>query len=189
MKNSFFPALVSPLLYSYKNNVLSFTLAFFFMVILQASSCKKGGKCEEALNVNQSSIEVIFKDQNSGKYLYSEVNPLYNKDSLKIFDPLGNSLVLLTSLSTIPGTSSRYWRINFGNVYNQQTDANSFDIEICKYFVVKYSYNESDTIKTCFKSIKTECGSVFETLKVFNKDLLLVTVNNETFTEITIQKN
>jgi len=162
---------------------------FIIITIFSFGSCRKGGKCEEPLNVNQSSIEVIFKDEATGRYLYSEVNPIYNKDSIKVFDPSGAQLFLLFSTDLIPGTSSGYWRVNFGNIYNDLTDSHSFDTEICKSFVVKYTYNETDTITTCFKSKKTRCGSVFESLKVYHKSKLLTTVNNQTFAEITITKN
>ncbi len=142
-------------------------------IILTGSSCRKGGKCEEPFNVNQSEIVVTFKDQATGKYLYSEINPLYNKDSLKVFEPNGNNLIILKVLRINTTTLVEYWDLSFGNIYNQQTDGAAFDSEICKTFLVKYKYNETDTIKACFKAKKTECGSVFETLKVYHNGLLL----------------
>ncbi len=157
--------------------------------ILTFSSCKKGGNCEEALTINQSDIAVTFKDQATGKYLYSEINPLYNKDSLKVFDPNGNSLIVLRKLSINPGTFVEYWELGFGSIYDPQLDAAAFNSEICKNFLVKYKYNESDTIKTCFKARKTKCGSVFETLKVYYKGQLLGTSTNKTGIDIIITKN
>ena len=68
-----------------------------------------------------------LKDRSTGRYLYTEFTPLYNKGSLKIFDPAGNSLFLLYSQNLIPNTSNAYWVINFGNIYIQQMDANSFN--------------------------------------------------------------
>jgi hypothetical protein len=68
-------------------------------------------------------------------------------------------------------------------------DANSFNTEICKNYIIKYSYNEFDTVQVCFKSKNTECGSVFETLKIYQRGLLLDSVKNTTDTEITIIKN
>ncbi len=161
--------------------------ALLFTLII--TGCSKTPKCEEHFNVNQSEIVVAFKDQATGKYLYSEVNPLYNKDSLKVFEPNGNSFIISSGLNQIPNTSNRYWDLSFGNIYNQSTDANSFDSEICKNYIVKYKHNETDTIKACFKAKKTECGSVFETLKVYYKGQLVGSVTNTTIIAITINKN
>jgi len=161
---------------------------FIIITLFSFGSCRKGGRCEQAPNVNQSEIVVAFKDKTTGRYLYAEVSPLYNKDSLKVFDENGNSLILLYALNQIPNTSSRYWDISFGNIYNSQTDGNSFNSELCKNFIVKYKYNETDTIKACFKSKKTECGSVFETLKVFHKGLLVGSVSSKTGINIIINK-
>lgn len=134
------------------------------------SSCKKGGRCEGAYNIkNQSEVVVTFIDQTTGKYLYSEMNPLYDKNSLKVIDPLGNSLIILSDLNQIPNTYHRYYGLSFGNIYNNSTDEISFNSEICKNYIVKYSFNESDTIQVCFKAQKTRCGSKFETIKVYHK--------------------
>ncbi|HEV8285012.1 MAG TPA: hypothetical protein VGQ09_11925 [Chitinophagaceae bacterium] len=166
-------------------------LIFFCSIILISLiiySCRKGGRCEQALNVTQSEIAVTFKDSATNKYLYSEINPLYNKDSFKVFDPKGNSLVILFASNQIPNTSDGYFVLSFGNIYDQQTDAASFNSELCKDVVVQYKYNERDTIRACFKSKTTKCGSVFETLKVYNRGKLLTTVLNNTFADITVIK-
>ena len=151
--------------------------------------CRKGGRCETPLNVNQSEAVVTFKDINSGNYLYREVGPVYNIDSLKILDENNQSLILLKDLDLIPNSSSRYWSVSFGPIYNTQTDAESFNSELCKDYVVKYSYNETDTLKICFKSKKTRCGSVFETLKVYQKEKLIGTETNNTGILVTILKD
>ena len=162
--------------------LLTFTILLFY-------SCNKVPTCETPLNVNQSSLEVIFKDKASGNYLYSETNSLFNKDSLIVSNQLGNPLYLLYSLREIPNTSNRFQRINFGSLYNSQTDEYSFNIEICKKFFIRYSFNKFDTIETCFKSKKTTCGSVFEILKIYNKGTLISTEYDQTDSQITIFKN
>jgi hypothetical protein len=167
----------------------SLTCASFFIIVFSNSSCRKNGKCDNAPNVNQSEVVVAFKNKSTGKYLYAEVNPLYNKDSLKIYDENNNRLVILSDLDLIPNTSSRYWGISFGNIFNPQTDANSFNIELCRNFIVKYTYNETDTIKVCFKSKKTECGSVFEILKVYYKGQLIGMETNTTGMDVTVIKS
>ena len=168
-----------------KETCYIFLLFFCFLIF---ASCHKTPKCELPKNVSQSEIIVIFKDK-TGRYLYEENNALYDKDSLKVFDPSGNSLVILKSLDNIPNSSLRYWRLSFGNIFNQQTDANSFNTEICKNYIIKYTYDESDTLQVCFKSKKTECGSVFETLNIYQRKQLLAAINNETYAEIAITKN
>lgn len=160
-----------------------------FLCILIFESCIKTPQCELPLNVNQSAINVIFKDSASGKYLYTENNSLYNKDSIKIFDPQGTSLFLLFAHNQLPDAPVTFWIINFGNIYNPNTDENSFNSEICKDYIISYTIHESDTLRVCFKSKKTRCGSVFETLKVYYKMKLISTTKNNTGSTITILKN
>ena len=170
-----------------KNKYLLYNL--IFIIVLFTISCKKGGKCEQTPNVNQSEIVVIFKDKQTDRYLYTEVTPLYNKDSLKVYDQNNNNLTLLFALNLIPNTSSRYWDISFGNIFNSQTDQSSFNSELCRDFIIKCKYNEVDTIRACFKSMKTECGSVFETLKVYQKGVLVGSTTNKTGINVTIVKD
>ena len=169
-----------------KKNHHALASVFFILLFI---SCIKTPKCELPLNVNKSAISVIFKDSLSGKYLYTENNSLYNKDSIEIFDPNGNSLFLLFARNQLPNTSTAFWIINFGNIYIQQTDAGSFNTELCKNYIIKYAYNEFDTVQVCFKSKETKCGSVFESLKVFYKGQLISTTINNTHSTITITKN
>ena len=140
------------------------TITSLVILLFSYSSCIKGGRCEEAPNLNNSSIQVILKDKTTGKYLYAEVNPIYNIDSIKIYDENNNELILLKNLNNIPNSPSRYWEVNFGNIYNPQTDANAFNTEVCRNFIVKYTHNQVDTIKTCFKAKNTRCFPIFEYL-------------------------
>lgn len=118
-----------------------------------------------------------------------KLSPLYDKDSLKVLDQNGENLVILSSLNQIPNTSDRYWVLSFGNLYKEETDKASFSSEICKKYFVKYSYNESDTLIVCFKSRNTSCGSVFETLKVYdNSGILLGSATDATSAQITVTK-
>lgn len=160
-----------------------------FLSILIFGSCIKTPKCESPRNVNQSSVNITFKDRQTGEYLYTENNSLYNKDSIKIFDPNGTPLFLLFAHNQLTGNPVTFWIINFGNIYNSQTDANSFNSEICKNYIIKYYYDESDSVQVCFKSKKTECGSVFETFKIYHRGELLDSVKNTTDTEITLIKD
>jgi hypothetical protein len=171
-----------------KNITLKFlTLSF---IIFLFSCGKAGDDCEEPIDAMRSSeIVVIFKDKATGRYLYSEVNPLYNKDSLKVFDQNGNSLVILSQLDLIPNTSSRFYTLSFGNIYNPQTDATALGSEICKNYIVKYNAVETDTIKTCFRITKTNCGSIFNPIKVYHKGQLLDSAIDAASAHITLLKN
>jgi hypothetical protein len=170
-------------------STFTFILLLSFFTIQTANSCKSGGKCDLALNVNQSEVVVAFKQASTGKYLYSEFNPTYNKDSLKVFDPEGNSLIILSSLNQIPNTSSRYWELSFGNIYNTATDGAAFDSYVCKNYLIKYSYKETDTIKVCFKARRTKCGSVFDPLEVYYKSSIVGSATNTTGILVSINKN
>jgi hypothetical protein len=155
---------------------------------LFSTSCgKQGGPCEEAQNLYSSEVLVNFRNE-AGDYLYKEINPLYDKDSLRVFDQNGNQLVLLSQPRQIPNTTFSYYAISFGNIYDARTDQSSFASELCKKFYIEYNYKESDTLQTCFKSKKTSCGSVFESLKVFKNNTLLTAVKNTTVAQITLIK-
>lgn len=172
----------------FMKKLLQLTSGIIIVCVFCASSCRKGGKCEEPLDIRLSGLICIFKNL-SGTYLYAEVNPLYNKDSLKIYDENGNSYSISPQLNLIPNTSSRYWEFYFGPLYNSQTDSESFNREVCKNFIVHYKYNKTDTIKTCYKAYKTDCGSIFSSLKIFHKGVLLKEENNTILTTVTITKN
>jgi hypothetical protein len=147
-------------------------------------------KCEEPFYITKSSVEVTFKDSASNKYLYSETLPIYNKDSIEVYNPSGEKLFLLMSLRNNPITPTEsYWSINFGTLFDYRTDSSSFNQEICKNFIVQYSYNERDTITTCFKSKNEECGSVFSSLKIYHRGKLLASQTNTTYALITVIKN
>jgi hypothetical protein len=163
-------------------------LALLIFLISFQSCIKAGGKCEEPLFITNSGLTIDFKDS-SGKYLYSGINPTYNKDSLKVWEEATNNyLSVLSTQGNIPNSYSGYWRMDFGPLYNSQTDAVSYDREICKKFILEYRVGERDTITSCYKSKKTECGSVFETLKVYYKGGLIGERTNDVGMNLTITK-
>lgn len=169
---------------------LNLFLIFLLSTTITITSCKSGGPCEGAYNIkNQSEVVVTFIDKATGRYLYSETNPLCNKDSLKVFDGSGKSLVILSALNQIPNTYDRYYVLSFGNIYSNLTDETSFNSEICKDYIVKYSNAESDTVQVCFKAQKTKCGSKFETIKVFHAGQQVGSATNAVNISVTIFKN
>jgi hypothetical protein len=165
----------------------------YLIIILLTSlvifiGCKKTTECEEPLDVMQSFLLLSFKDIN-GIYIHAEANPQFSKDSLKVKDENGRFYSVVPQTNLIPNTSSGYWEFDVGPIYNPNTDAASFDNTICKNFIVFYKYNVTDTIRTCFKSSKTKCGSVFANLQVFNKGQLVGEANNTIATKCLITKN
>lgn len=170
------------------------TVKLFLFIMLPSvisflfHSCGKGGACTNPLTVDQSSMVISFIDKQTGKYLYAENNPLYTIDSLKVFDESGKQFQLLYALTSIPNSFSRYYTVAIGPVYNSQTDQNSFYRELCRNFVVKYRYNETDTIKACFKSKNNDCGSTFETFKIFYKDSLIHSIDNNNYAILNLYK-
>lgn len=171
-------------------SIYQLTVLLAILFVLSSGSCRKGGQCEQPNNVALASeVLVTFKDGGTGKYLYEESFPLYNKDSLKVFDENGNSLIILSKKNRDPITAVFYWDLSFGNIYNSQTDAASFNAELCRNFVVKYKHNETDTIRVCFKTKKTECGSEFDPIKAFHKGQLLGTEYGTVYLLVTVTKN
>ncbi len=165
-------------------------ISFFVLVTFSFQSCVKGGKCEEVPDLSNSGIQVDFKDNATGKYLYTTTAAtIYNIDSLKIYDQNNVPLNILMNLRSIPNASSgAYWSINFGNIYNPSTDAGAYNSEVCRNFIVKYTYNQADTIKACFKARNGDCGSEFEYLNVYYKGELVGSISNDTGIYLTINK-
>jgi len=171
-------------------SIYQLTVLLAILFVLRSSSCGKSeGKCDLVDDIyRSSSVQVTFKDAATGKYLYEEAFPLYNKDSLKIFDEQGNRLIILSKENRDPVTNVGYWELNFGNIYNPQTDAASFNTELCKNYIVKYKYNETDTIKVCFKAVRTECGALFDPIKVYHKGQLRGTEYGTAYLLVTVIK-
>ena len=166
-------------------------LLYTFVLIgfLSQAACRKGGRCEEPLFITNSAIQVVFKDKNSGKYLYEEVNPSYNINDIKIFDESMQALLLLKSMNNIPNTPQRYWEVNFGPLYNPQTDQSSFQTELCKEFYIQYTSSEPlDTVTVCFTSKELKCGSVFPDLKIYYRGELIGAEKNDTGAVVIINK-
>lgn len=170
-----------------------FNLFLLVLNLVSFYSCKKIlgiPDCELPLVLGSSSVQIIFKDSATKRYLFDEDRPLYSKDSVEVFDPQGASLRVLFSLnSDEKEATTRFWAIDFGSVFDDSTDSASFSQEICKDFIVRYSFNRQDTITTCFKSVNKKCGSLFSTLKVYHKGRLLASETNTTSATVTIIKN
>lgn len=162
--------------------------AVMLLILTGSTACfKSGGPCEEPYFVEDSVLGITFKDA-SGKYLYSEVSPLYPKDSLKVFNQEGEQLLLFSHLNVIPNSVMRYHEIEFGPLYRKSSDEASFSQEVCKNFIVQYRHTEKDTLSVCFKAEKKKCGSEFETLRVYHKGKELANLSSGVAAQIILIK-
>ncbi len=167
---------------------LYFKFLFGFFTIASFDNCISGGPCEEPLPIGMSGITFNFKDAATGKILYMAEEPLYNIDSLKITGLNGDSTNMYKTTmqkNNIP----YYWYAGIYLIKDASTLDGSVDTEVCKEYIIQYSFDESDTIKVCFKSKYTQCTSVLETVKVYNKNVLLASGKNTTGLEVDIIKN
>lgn len=158
-------------------------ITFFLMQLI---SCSRD-KCYDnwPYDIKFSSVDLVVKN-NAGTFLYNETNPIYNKDSLKVFDESGNQLEILYELrQALPN----YWEFSARSIYNPQTDANAFNSELCKKLIIKYTYTEADTITTCFRAEKLDCGSELNYLKIFQNGLLIGQATNNLRATATVIKD
>ena len=175
-----------------KNNIKLLqllSLIFTACINIQSGCVKTGGNCELPDRVENSSFVFIFKDKSTGNYLYTPyTTSIYKIDSLKILDEQNNSYIIRKSSNNVPNSPQTYWDISIAPIYRSQTDAGSFTNEVCKKYFIKYAYNEVDTIKVCFMSKNTKCGSQFSHLNLFYKGDLIGSTSNEVNLRVTINK-
>lgn len=165
-----------------------FRLLNLFSIIIVMSSCiKKGGSCEEPMDIRNSECVITFRNS-SGDYLYKEINSNYPIDSLKIFDQQGRQFKLLFLKQLIPNSNFSYLTVGFGNIYDDQTDQKSFQGEVCKRYYIDYKASETDSIEICFKARSTKCGRVFDPINVSNKGQLIYSSSDVSDVYITLIK-
>lgn len=167
---------------------VTYILICVFCEFPYASCVKKGGSCELPDTVENSEISLHIREKSTGQYSYTEFGSLYDKDSLIVIDPQGYNLPILYNLQNIPGTLNNYYILSFGPVYNPEVDQISYDKEVCKKYVIYYRPNQADTLNACFTSMKTKCGSVFETLHIYHKGSLIRSVKDSVSAHITLLK-
>lgn len=153
-------------------------------IALFLSSCfKLGGPCEEPIRIYDAGIGITFKN-NAGHYLYRERFPIYDVDSLEITDQYGHLLKQYRQQAQIPDSPFFYNEIQLSGIYNDSTDKNVFDAEVCKKIYIRYYHNNVDSIKVCFKAAKRKCGSNFDYFNIYYKDQLLLATRNTVFAQM-----
>ena len=138
-------------------------------------------------NLNNSFIDITFKDKVTKKFLYQSPTfiSLYSIDSLAIFNPQKEKMYFSTIDERIKDSViHQFWIVGFGPIFDLRTDSLAFQRPIYKDFIIQYNYKETDTLKTCFKAVATTCGSTFEFLKIYYKGKMIDSVTNQSFTKI-----
>ena len=153
----------------------------FFIVIIPFFSCNK--VCDETPSSKVAGFSIDFFDVPTNNYLYPKYPPLipgYNKDSLVIVDDIGRFFKLRQIQNQHPDNPIyKYYRINLGPIYYEQTDQNSFTQEITRKFYIRYNQKERDTLVCVFKNKRTKCHEEFEFIKFYYRGELVSQTNND----------
>lgn len=155
-------------------------LSFYIIIILLIISCNK--LCTGfRQSIESTGLNINFFNIANSEYFYPENEMLspYNIDSLTIKDSKGNLLRTNFQLNSDPRNPLK--RINVVEAYpifKDSDDQEAYNKEETKFLYIKYNYNTFDTLKLIFKAKKEKCGNVFEYLKVYYKDSLLLNSQN-----------
>lgn len=167
-----------------RNSLLCYLVIPIFFFI----GCgKPGGKCETPDRLESSEIVLEFKNSED-RYLYDKFDPIYEKEEFKVFDEKQQPLVILYNSTSAGNTSTVYYTLSFGPLFNPQTGADSFNKDVCKKYYLHFNENESDSLEVCFKARKTACGSVFDYLKVSRNGQTIVNETQTTYAYVSLIK-
>lgn len=159
-----------------------FILSLYLTTILLSISCNK--LCSGyRVSIESAGLIINFFNTANNEYFYPENKNLspYNIDSLTIRDSKENLLQTDFQLNQDPRNPLK--RINVVEeypIFTDSSDDQAFNKEEIKFLYIKYNYNTLDTLKLIFKAKKQKCGNVFEYLKVYYKDSLLLNSKNTT---------
>ena len=146
--------------------------------------------CGDSLTVeNANGLELHIKDTTVNKYIYQLVSPLYNIDSLQIWNSQGEKYKLFVNISVDTSTHyGAYNDVSIYGIYNSNFDTNIYEDTIRKDIYIKYNKNEYDTLNICFKANHAKCGGVFAFIKVMRKGKLISYTQNDFAPRILIKK-
>ncbi len=150
---------------------------------------KSSGTCEGADIVELTAVKFLFKDSMTNRFMYTEVFSLYKKDSLKFFSSNGDLLSDVSSQLAINpdsafSNSRRIHEIQLNDIFDNRIDSSSFVQELCKDIIIQHLWNVKDTVRICFKSKRTECGSQQEYLRIFYRGKMLANETNSIFATV-----
>jgi hypothetical protein len=152
----------------------------FFIVAFLLDSCGKA--CIEArYTLENAGLLIDFFNEDNNQYFYPEDTTLspYQIDSLRIKDSEGNLLQSDYTLALDPRNPLK--KFNEAYVYPifiDISDRGSYNNEQTKLIYLRYNNNTFDTLKLTFKAKKEKCGSLFQYIRIYYKDNLLLEDNN-----------
>ena len=169
-------------------------LALIIVLTFFTISCTKilglDDDCGDTLTVESANgFELHIKDTLVNKYIYQLVSPLYNIDSLQIWNSQGERYKLFVNVSV--DTSSHYGAYNdisIYGIYNTNYDTNIYEDTIRKDIYIMYKKNECDTLNISFKANHARCGGEFAFIKVMRKGKLISYTQNDFAPRILIKK-
>lgn len=165
-----------------KKRNITFLIAIIAIYIISAS-CNKNtgsGACEEAFTIeNASGLELHIKDTTLNRFVYDVVQPLYNVDSIQIWNSQGTRYKPFKIDAADTVTHRGYYAIEILGLYDSRYDGNIYADTIRKDIYVRYKENEWDTLNLSYKAKAGQCGSEFSFLQVsYHKKIISYTQNN-----------
>lgn len=157
-------------------------LLIYPIIIFLSISCNK--LCSGyRVSIESSGVTINLFNTANNEYFYPENKRLspYNIDSLTIRDSKENLLQTDFQLNSDPRNPlKKFYVVQAYPIFKDADDEEAFNNEETKFLYIKYNYNTFDTLQLTFKAKKEKCGNVFEYLKVYYKDSLLLNGQNTT---------
>ena len=173
------------------NLLITFIVYYLFLI-----SCNKhtgSGVCEEAFTIeNSSGIELHIKDTTLNRFVYNTFHPIYNIDSLQIFNSQGlrYNFYKFKSIDSSNSTNAYYLynAIGIFSLYDERYDSNMYNDTIQKDIYIRYSSNKFDTLSLSYKANAGYCGSEFTFIKVMQHNKVISYTQNNFIPDILIKK-
>jgi hypothetical protein len=140
------------------------SVLFFTLVITHLSSCYK---CEPAV-VQESILQITVIDSITGKNAYNKSSPLLNKDSIRVVDNKGNSVLFMVfELQTSQLPVEYYYGIFVYFIgHDREMVDKSFETEQCTSIRVYLTSSRFFDYNICYKSESGKCGTNLNSLSI-----------------------
>ncbi len=175
-----------------KSNII--LLIAFTVLYLINISCNKNtgsGACEAASTIeNAAGLEFHIKDTTLNRFIYAKAQPLYNVDSIQIWNSQGKRYqpFLSDAADTSHNGGGPYFAIVIGGLYDNRYDANMYNDTIHKDIYIRYKLNEWDTLNISYKANSGQCGSEFTFLQVMHHNKVISYTQNNLGPRVLIKK-
>jgi hypothetical protein len=166
-----------------KNNKIIYAILFLTITFIAGNSCNKNtgsGTCEDASTVeNTAGFELHIKDTTLNSFIYDKAIPLYNVDSLQVWNSQGTRYKPFKIDAADSISHSAYYAIGVYGLYDSRFDVNMYNDTIKKDIYIRYKLNEWDTLNISYKAYSGQCGSQFAFLQVIHhKKVISYTQDN-----------